>query len=68
VDFALVEVVDIDVVVVIRLVAMETIPSERLTQSKPQAKAKIARVEKDRTAGCREDSLARSCVVRSLAM
>jgi hypothetical protein len=43
VDFALVEVVDIDVVVVIRFVAMEIIPRERLTQRKPEAKPKIAR-------------------------
>jgi hypothetical protein len=46
VDFALVEVVDIDVVVVIRFVAMEIIPRERLTQRKPEAKPKI-----DRAAG-----------------
>ena len=47
-DFALVEVVDIDVVVVIRLVAMEIIPRERLTQRKPEAKPKIARVARGR--------------------
>jgi hypothetical protein len=41
VDFALVEVVDIDVVVVIRFVAMEIIPKERLTQRKAEAKPKI---------------------------
>jgi hypothetical protein len=41
VDFALVEVVDIDVVVVIRFVAMEIIPRERLTQRKPEAKPKF---------------------------
>jgi hypothetical protein len=44
VDFALVEVVDIDVVVVIRFVAMEIIPRERLAQGQPEAKLKIARV------------------------
>jgi hypothetical protein len=43
VDFALVELVDIDVVVVIRIVAMEIIPELRLTQSKAQAKPKIDR-------------------------
>jgi hypothetical protein len=43
VDFALVEVVDIDVVMVIRLVAMEIIPKKRLTQRKPLAKPKIIR-------------------------
>ena len=45
-DFALVEVVDIDVVVVIRFVAMEIIPRERLAQGKPEAKLKIARGRK----------------------
>jgi len=38
VDFALVEVVDIDVVVVIRFVAMEIIPEQRLAQEKAEAK------------------------------
>jgi hypothetical protein len=47
VDFALVEVVDIDVVVVIRLAAMEIIPRERLTQRKPLAKPKIKRAPTD---------------------
>jgi hypothetical protein len=38
VDFALVEVVDMDVVVVIRFVAMEIIPTLRLAQEKRDAK------------------------------
>ena len=42
-DFALVEVIDIDVVVVIRFVAMEIIPRKRLAQGKPEAKLKIER-------------------------
>ena len=48
-DFALVEVVDIDVVVVIRLVAMEIIPEERLTQRKLRAKPKINRAPQARS-------------------
>jgi hypothetical protein len=43
VDFALVEVVDIDVVVVIRFVAREIIPRKSLAQGKPEAKLKIAK-------------------------
>lgn len=38
--FALVEVIDIDVVVVIRFVAMEIIPEERLAQEKTGAKGR----------------------------
>jgi len=41
VDFALVEVVDIDDVVVIRFVAMEIIPEERITQEKRTAKGRF---------------------------
>jgi hypothetical protein len=41
VDFALVEVIDIDVVVVIRFVAMEIIPEERLAQEKAEAKERL---------------------------
>jgi hypothetical protein len=44
VDFALVEVVDIDVVVVIRFVAMETIPEERVAQERDGAKRKIEEI------------------------
>ena len=40
-DFALVEVVDIDVVVVIRFVAMEIMPEERLSQEKGRAKRRF---------------------------
>jgi hypothetical protein len=43
VDFALVEVIDIDVVVVIRFVAMEIIPKERLAQEKWDAKRKFGK-------------------------
>ena len=52
-DFALVEVVDIDVVVVIRFVAMEIILKERLTQRKPEAKSKFDfdKVDKGRRRG-----------------
>jgi len=46
VDFALVEVIDIDVVVVIRFVAMEIMPSKRLAHGKPEAKLKIDRDER----------------------
>jgi hypothetical protein len=46
VDFALVEVVDIDVVVVIRFVAMDIIPRKRLAQGKPEAKLKIAKEQR----------------------
>lgn len=42
-DFALVEVEDIDVVVVIRFVAMEIIPEERLSQEKGRAKRRLAK-------------------------
>jgi hypothetical protein len=35
--FALVEVIDIDVVVVIRFVAMEIMPEKRVAQEKPDA-------------------------------
>jgi hypothetical protein len=44
VDFALVEVIDIDVVVVIRFVAMEIIPEERLAQEKAEAKERLKRI------------------------
>ena len=44
-DFALVEVVDIDVVVVIRFVAMESIPKKRVAQEKWEAKSKIMKQE-----------------------
>jgi len=43
VDFALVEVVDIDVVVVIRFVAMEIIPRESLAQEKTKTKVKFGK-------------------------
>jgi len=44
VDFALVEVIDIDVVVVIRFVAMEIIPSKRLAQENVRGKRRSRRV------------------------
>jgi len=43
VDFALVEVVDIDFVVVIRLVAMEIILRESLAQEKTKTKLKFGK-------------------------
>ena len=72
-DFALVEIVDIDVVVVIRFVAMENIPRESLAQGKPEAKLKIAEGPQER---CPEDwsgskwcpVLTRVGPVRSLAV
>jgi hypothetical protein len=44
VDFALVEVIDIDVVVVIRFVAMEIIPGQRVAQEKAEAKERLKRI------------------------
>jgi hypothetical protein len=41
VDFVLVEVIDIDVVVVIRFVAMEIMPQERVAQEKAEAKKRL---------------------------
>jgi len=38
VDFVLVEVIDMDVAMVIRFVAMEIIPKERVAQEKSEAK------------------------------
>jgi hypothetical protein len=47
VDFPLIEVIDIDVVVVIRFVAMEIIPVKRVAQEKPDAKQRLRkRVER----------------------
>jgi hypothetical protein len=71
VDFALVEVVDIDVVVVIRFVAMEIMPRKRLAQEKPEAKRKIDQdlgegvQEKFSGAICRSVGVA--CAVPSLS-
>jgi hypothetical protein len=61
VDFALVEVVDIDVVVVIRFVAMEIIPRKRLAQGKPEAKLKIDGIDGGRRPSV-QDSAASRCV------
>jgi hypothetical protein len=44
VDFVLVEVINIDVIVVIRFVAMEIIPGERLAQEKAEAKERLKRI------------------------
>ncbi|HEY2546506.1 MAG TPA: hypothetical protein VGI46_10600 [Candidatus Acidoferrum sp.] len=43
-DFALVEVVDMDVVVVIRFVAMEIIPKERVAQVNPLEKRRFIKI------------------------